>query len=353
MARSTGSRIRTPRRRFFTGAALAMPLVAPLAMSIAVSLAVSLATPGTAAAQTAAPSFPNQPIRLIVPFAPGGTTDLLGRLVADGLRDKLGQPVVVENKGGAGGNIGSADVARAAADGYTLLMATPGPMAINQYAYAKMPFDAEKQLMAISNVASVPNVLIASPQSGIQSMADLLARAKAAPGKLTFGSAGIGSTSHLAGELLKQMGQVEMTHVPYKGVAPAKADLLGGQIDVMFDNLPTALPMIESGKVVALGVSVPARVPSIKDVPTIAETLPGYALDSWFGIVAPAGTPAPVARRIAETIAEFVRQPDTRDKIAKMGATPVGSMPDAFAAEVARERTKFKTLVEQAKIRVE
>lgn len=300
-----------------------------------------------------AQDFPSQPIRLVVPFAPGGTTDLLGRLVAEGLRERLGQNVVVENKGGAGGNLGSADVARAAPNGYTLLMATPGPLAINQYTYANPGYDAEKQLVAVSNVATVPNILMASLGSGIKSLEDLLARARAEPGKLNYGSAGIGSTSHLAGELLKSMAGVNLTHIPYKGVAPAMADLLSGQIQVMFDNLPTALPMIEGGRVVALGVTAPRRVSAVAATPAIAEVLPGFAIDSWFGIAAPAGTPEPVLRKLATAIGEFVQQEATRQRILKMGAAPVGSTPEAFAALVKAEQLKFKALVQRAGIRVE
>lgn len=307
----------------------------------------------TAALPASAQEFPSQPIRLVVPFATGGTTDLLARLVAEGLRARLGQQVVVENKAGAGGNIGAADVARSKPDGHTLLMATPGPLAINQYAYASTGYDAEKQLVAVANVAMVPNVLMASPKSGIKSMADLLARAKAQPGKLNYGSAGNGSSSHLAMELLKAQGQVNLTHIPYKGVAPAMTDLLAGQIDVMFDNLPTAMPMIESGKVVPLGVSVSERVGALLQVPTIAQTLPGFEVGSWFGLVAPAGTPQPAIRKIAAALDDFLQQPATRAAIAKMGATPVGGTPEQFAALIKSEQAKFKGIVQRAGIRIE
>jgi tripartite-type tricarboxylate transporter receptor subunit TctC len=308
---------------------------------------------GAAHAQAPAPAFPSQPIRIVVPFSTGGTTDLLARLVAEGLRTRLGQNVIVENKAGAGGNIGAAEVARAAPDGHTLLMATPGPLAINQYAYASTGFDAEKQFTAVANVALVPNVLMASTKSGLKTVPELIARAKAAPGKLNYGSAGNGSSSHLAVELLKSLAGVELQHIPYKGVAPAMTDLLAGQIEVMVDNLPTAMPMIESGKVVALGVTVAERVPTLPNVPPIAQTLPGYEVGSWFGLVAPTGTPPAAIRRIAGALDDFLKQPETRAAIAKMGAVPDGGSPEKFAALIKSEQAKFRDIVRRAKIRVE
>ena len=316
-----------------------------------------LAAAGTALALSGfcaqAQEYPTQNIRIVVPFAAGGTTDLLARLVAEGLRTRLGQTVIVENKAGAGGNLGSAEVARAAPNGYTLLLATPGPLAINQYAYANTGYDAEKQFVAVSNIAMVPNVLMASTHSGIKSIPDLLARAKASPGKLNYGSAGMGSTSHLAGELFKSMGQVSMTHVPYRGVSPAMNDLMAGQIDLLVDNLPTAMPMIESGKVIALGVTVKDRVSTLPNVPPIADTLPGYEVGSWFGLVAPTGTPAPVINKLAAALDDFLKQDSTRQRIAAMGAIPDGGSPEKFAALIKAEQTKFRDIVKRANIRVE
>ncbi|MCJ0763482.1 Bug family tripartite tricarboxylate transporter substrate binding protein [Variovorax terrae] len=306
-----------------------------------------------ACAHADAQDYPSQPIRIVVPFAPGGTTDLLARLVADGLRTRLGQPVVVDNKAGAGGNIGAAEVARAAPNGYTLLLATPGPLAINQYTYSSISYDAEKQFAAISNIAMVPNVLLASPQSGLKTVAAVLARAQAAPGKLNYGSAGMGSTSHLAGELLKSQGKVSITHIPYRGIAPAMNDLVAGQIDLLIDNLPTAMPMIESGKAVALGVTVKNRTATLPGVPAIAELLPGYEVGSWFGLVAPAGTPAPVIHKLAAALDDFLKQDSTRERIAKMGASADGGSPEKFAALIKAEQAKFRDIVKRANIRVE
>lgn len=315
----------------------------------ALLLGVALVAAGVAPSALAQ-DYPSQPIRLVVPFAAGGTTDLLARLIAEGLHGRLGQTVVVDNKAGAGANIGTADVARAKPDGHTLLMATPGPLAINQYVYANPGFDAEKQLTGVSLVAIVPNVLLASPKSGIKTMADLLAQAKASPGRLNYGSAGNGATSHLAGELVKSMAHVSMTHIPYRGVAPAMNDLIAGQIDVMFDNLPTAMPMIESGKVIPLGVTTLQRVPTLPNVPPIAERIPGYELNSWFGIVAPAGTPQPVLNRLATEIDGFLKLDSTKDRLTRMGAIPMGGAPADFNRLIRAEQTRFGALVKRAGI---
>lgn len=317
-------------------------------MMAALSCVLALSAPAVQAQD-----YPAQTIRIVVPFAAGGTTDILARLVAEGLRARLGQTVVVDNKAGAGGNIGAAEVARSAPDGYTLLLATPGPLAINKYAYANTGYDAEKQFIAVSNIAMVPNVLLASAQSGLKTIPDLLNRAKAAPGKLNYGSAGMGSTSHLAGELFKSSGKVSITHIPYRGIAPAVNDLMAGQIELLIDNLPTAMPMIEAGKVVALGVTVKDRVATLPNVPAIADTLPGYEVGSWFGLVAPAGTPAPAIQKLARALDEFLKQDSTRARIAKMGAIPDGGSPEKFAALIKAEQTKFREVVKRANIHVE
>lgn len=314
---------------------------------------VLMAALASAVPPALAQEYPSQPIRIVVPFAPGGTTDLLARLVADGLRARLGQTVVVDNKAGAGGNLGAAEVARAAPNGYTLLLATPGTLAINQYAYANTGYDAEKQFVAVSNIAMVPNVLLASTQSGIKSVADVIARAKAAPGKLNYGSAGMGSTSHLAGELLKSSAMVSITHIPYRGTAPAMSDLMAGNIELLIDNLPTAMPMIESGRVVPIGVTVRERVSTLPNVPAIADLLPGYEVGSWFGVVAPTGTPPAVIKKLADAMDAFLKQDSTKEKIAKMGAIPDGGSSEKFGALIKGEQAKFREIVQRAHIRVE
>jgi tripartite-type tricarboxylate transporter receptor subunit TctC len=298
-----------------------------------------------------AQDFPSQTIRIVVPFATGGTTDVLARLMADGMSRRLGQSVIVDNKGGAGGNIGAAEVARSRPDGHTLLMATPGPLAINQYLYADPGYDAEKQLVGVTNVAVVPNVLMASKASGINSLADLLKRAKEKPGSLNYGSAGIGTTGHLALELLKTMANIEATHVPYRGAALALNDLMTGNIDLLIDNLPTSLPAIGDGRVVALGVTVLKRVPSVSAVPPIADTLPGFDVGSWFGFVAPAGTPKPVLDKIAATVKAVLADAEIREKVEKMGGIPDAGTPEAFDALIKQEQKKFKEIVLKANIK--
>lgn len=319
------------------------------------NLAVAWSLGGwSAAAPALAQDFPKrQAIRMVVPFAAGGTTDVLARLVADGMRAALGQSVVADNKGGAGGNIGAADVARAAADGYTIMMATPGPLAINQYIYPKPGFNAEKDFVAINNVAFVTNVLMASGKSGIKSLAELIEQARRAPGKFSYGSAGVGSTSHLAGEMLKSAAGIDLTHVPYKGVAPAMNDLLGGQIDLMFDNLPTALAHIKEGKVQALGVSSLQPSEALPRVPAIAATLPGYAIESWFGIVGPAGMAPAQLKQLEQAVGDALKNPELRRRIEALGARVDGSGSQGFAAFIKSEQQKFKQLIASANIRME
>lgn len=315
----------------------------------------SLVCSATAAMPTLAASpgdYPNQPIRLVVPFTPGGTTDVLARMVAEGLRTRLGQTVVVDNKSGAGGNIGAAEVARSAPNGYTLLMATPGPLAINQFIYPSVGFDPEK-LTAVAQVAVVPNILVASRQSGIKSIGDVMQRAKAEPGKWNYGSSGIGSTDHLAGELLKRMAKINITHVPYKGAAPAMRELMAGQLDLMIDNLPTALPMIESGAVVPIAVTTPVRSPSLPNVPAMAEVIPGYQMTAWFGLIAPAGTPPQRLQLLSEAVNDFLRQEGTRERLAKMGVQGTESTPAGFEKLIKSERLKFGDIVKSGNITLE
>lgn len=296
--------------------------------------------------------YPNQPIRLVVPFTPGGTTDLLARMVADGLRLRLGQSVVVDNKAGAGGNIGAAEVARSAPNGYTLLMATPGPLAINQFIYPNLGFDPDK-LVPVAQVAVLPNILVASKKSGIKSVNDVIQRAKADPGKWNYGSSGVGSTDHLAGELLKRTAKIDVTHVPYKGAAPAMREVMAGQLDLMIDNLPTALPMIESGSVVPIAVTMATRSPALPNVPSIAETLPGYEMSAWFGLVAPAGTPPQVLQKLSAAVNDFMKQDATRERLAKMGVQGTESTPESFSKLVKTERAKFGDIVKTANITLE
>jgi tripartite-type tricarboxylate transporter receptor subunit TctC len=318
-------------RRQFTFAALAA----------AASLAVGV--PTGAAAQDA---YPSKPITIIVPFAAGGTTDILARVVGEQLGKDLGQTVIIDNRAGAGGNIGGQAAARAAADGHTLFMGTVGTHAINASLYKKMPFDPSKDFAPITRVAMVPNLLVVNPQVPAKSVQELIAYGKANPGKLTFGSSGSGSSIHLSGELFKSMTQIDMLHVPYKGSAPAVTDLLGGQISMMFDNMPSALQHVKAGKLRALAVTSGKRSPELPDVPTIAEAgVPGYEATSWFGLFAPAATPAAVIAKLNTAIVKVLADPAVKKKLSEQGAEPYSEKPEQFAAFIRTEATKWDKVV--------
>src|SRR5271166_4588940 len=266
-------------------------------MTLLLKRAASFIVLAVIAAGAGAQTYPTKPIRLVVPFPAGGTTDILAREVGQRLSVSLGQSVIVDNRPGAAGNIGSELVAKSAPDGYTLLMATVGTHAINPSLYARMPYDHVKDFTPVVLVAGVPNVLEVTPSLPVYTVADLIKLAKEKPGQINFASSGSGTSIHLSGELFKTMAGVDMTHVPYKGSAAAITDLIGGQVQVMFDNLPSSLPQIKAGKLRAIAVTSAQRAPALPDVPTIAESgLPGFEATSWFGVVAPAGpAPAPAA----------------------------------------------------------
>ncbi|CAJ48194.1 Bug family tripartite tricarboxylate transporter substrate binding protein [Bordetella avium] len=304
------------------------------------------AAPATVRADTA---WPASPIKLVVPFAAGGTTDLLARLVAEGLGKTLNQTVIVQNKPGAGGNIGAAEVARATPDGYTLLMGTPGPLAINPYVYPKMAFDPARDFAAVSYVADVPNVILTSPASGMKNIDDVLARARQQPGSLNWGSPGVGSTGHIALELLKKLGKVELAHVPYKGASQASADLLAGHIDLAGDNVPSALEQIRAGNLVALGVASDKPLDVLPGVAPVSATVPGYLLPSWFVIVAPAGTPAPVIDKISAAIDAFEKQAATREKFRALGAVPIGGNAARLTDHLKSEQARYGELLKDIK----
>ena len=296
-----------------------------------------------------AQAFPSKPITIIVPFAAGGTTDILARVLAQGLTTELGQSVIVDNRAGAGGNIGGQTAARAAADGYTLFMGTVGTHAINAALYKKMPFDPIKDFAPLTRVANVPNLLVANPAQPYKNVHELIAYAKANPGKINFGSSGSGSSIHLSGELFKSMAKVDMQHVPYKGSAPAVTDLLGNQIGIMFDNMPSAIQHVRSGKLRPLAVTTAKRSPELPDVPTIAEAgVPGYEATSWFGMFAPAATPAPIVAKLNAAIARVLAQPATRKKIEEQGAEVYSETPEQFAAFIKQESVKWGKVVKES-----
>jgi len=302
--------------------------------------------PAVAQAQAA---YPSKTITIIVPFAAGGTTDILARIVAQYMGTELGESVIVDNKAGAGGNIGGQVAAKAPADGHTLFMGTVGTHAINASLYNKMPFDPIKDLAPITRVAMVPNLLVANPSQPFKTVKEMIAYAKANPGKLNFGSSGNGSSIHLSGELFKSMAKVEMQHVPYKGSAPAVSDLLGGQIAIMFDNMPSAYPHVKAGKLRALAVTTANRSPQLPNVPTIAEAgVPGYQATSWFGMYAPAGTPPEVLAKLNTTLVKVLANAEVKKKLAEQGAEPYSEKPEQFAAFIQKESVKWGKVVKDS-----
>ena len=313
-----------------------------------------------ALACAAAPGFaqapyPNHPIRIVVPFPAGGTTDIIARAVAQKLTEATGQPVVVDNRPGAGGNIGSELVAKAAPDGYTLLMGTVGTHAINPNLYAKMPYDHVRDFAPVILVAGVPNVLEVYPGLPINSVQELIAYGKANPGKLNFASSGSGTSIHLSGELFKTMTGVQMAHIPYKGSAPALQDLVGGQVQLMFDNLPSSLALIKAGKLRALAVTSAQRSSALPDVPTVAEAgLPGFEASSWFGLLAPAGTPKEIVAKLNGEVAKWLATPDAKEKLAAQGAIAnTGLTPDDFTRHIATETAKWQKVVKESGAKVD
>ncbi len=303
--------------------------------------------------------WPSRPVRILVPFAPGGTTDILARALAPELSRAFGQQFIVDNKPGAGGNVGAAEIAKSAPDGYNLLMGTVGTHGINQSLYPKMPFDPIKDFAPITLVAGVPNVLVINPAKAealkINSVPDLIRYAKANPGKLNMASSGNGTSIHLSGELFKAMTGTFMVHFPYRGSGPALLDLIGGTMDVMFDNLPSAMPQIKAGKLRALAVTSAQRSAALPDVPTIAEAGPvkGFDASSWFGLLAPAGTPADIINRIQQETAKALATPVLKERLLAQGAIPSGMTPAQFAAYIAAETKKWAQVVKVSGAKVD
>jgi tripartite-type tricarboxylate transporter receptor subunit TctC len=318
------------------------------AFFFALSFLVLLA--GPASAQEA---WPSRPVRIIVPFPAGGVADLLPRLVGHKLSEKWGQPVIVENKAGAAGNIGMGEGARAAPDGYTLVLAPTGNLTVNPYLF-KLPFDTAKDFAPITVLATSPNVLVVHPSVPAKTFAELIAYAKANPGKLNFASPGAGSGAHLAGELLNLDAGIQAQHVPYKGLAPAVTDLLGGQVQMMFAGISTVIQHVKNGKLVALAIASPSRSPQLPDVPTVAESgIPGFDVTSWYGLVARAGTPPAVIEKIQRDAAEALRDPGVREKLAGLGLEPMGNTPAEFGAMIAAESLKWGDIVRKAHIQAQ
>jgi len=291
-------------------------------------------------------AYPDQPIHLIVPFAPGGSADIMARLMAQQLNGELGQSLIVENKPGAGGNIGGAFVAHASPDGYTVLLAAAGPTVINPSLYKRMPFDPSKDLAPVTLIEREHNLMVVNPSVPAKNLEEFIAYAKSHSGQLTFGSPGNGSPAHLAGELLNQMADLHLQHIPYKGSAPALTDLIAGHISLMIDNMPALLPAVKNGSLRAIAVASEHRAEAAPDIPTFEEAgLKGYVVTAWKGLMVPAKTPAPVIERLRDAVVKVLAKPDVRQRLLDLGAEPVGSTPAEFGAQISEETGFFGKLV--------
>jgi tripartite-type tricarboxylate transporter receptor subunit TctC len=325
------------------------------------ALAAAIAAAATCAVLPAAAqgAWPNKPVKIVVPFAAGGTTDILARAIAPELSKAFGQQFIVDNRAGAGGNVGADIVSKSPADGYTLLMGTVGTHGINRALYEKMPYDPIKDFAPITLVAGVPNVMVMQTEKartmGINSVPDFIKYAKSHPGKVNMASSGNGTSIHLAGELFKSMSGVYMVHFPYRGSGPALLDMIGGTMDVMFDNLPSSMPQIKAGKLKALAVTSRQRSAALPDVPTIEEAagLKGFDATSWFGLLAPAGTPPEIVNRIQQETAKALNTPAIKEKLLAQGAIPSGNTPAEFAKHIDAEHKKWAQVVKTSGAKVD
>jgi len=326
---------------------------------VTIRFVASFATTALAAlaifsAHAKAESYPSKPIRFVVAFPPGGGTDIIARSIAQKLAERLAQQVLVDNRPGAGGNIGTDIVAKSAPDGYTLLMGSAGPLAINASLFATMPFDPVRDLAPVTLAASTPNVLVVHPSLKVTTVKDLIALARAKPGAINFASSGHGTPAHLAGELFGSMAGVKLVHVPYKGAAPALADLLGGQVQIMFSTMPPALPHVRDGKLRALAVTSAKRSPAMPELPTVDEAaLPGFEANTWHGVVLPAGAQAAIVARLNREIVAILHMPDVVERLSNQGAEPVGSTPEEFAAYIKSETVKWAKVVRDSGAKAE
>jgi tripartite-type tricarboxylate transporter receptor subunit TctC len=317
-----------------------------------VAVALTLAAMLTALPAAQAQGYPSRAVKIIVPFPAGGTADVMPRIFSDWLAKKWGEPVVIENRTGAAGNIGAEAVAKAEPDGYTLLAAPAPPLVINQNLYPRLGFDPT-EFVPIVIMGRVPNALVLNARVPLASVADVIAYAKANPGKLTCATQGNGTTSHLTSELFQLMAQVKFQQVPYRGSAPALTDLAAGNVDLMFDNLGVSLALVKGGQLKLLGVATPKRVAALPDVPTIAETLPGFESAAWFAIVAPPKTPQAIADKINADVNEALQQSEIRDRLAQLSAEPIGGTPQATAAYMREEIERWYNVIKAANVKLE
>jgi tripartite-type tricarboxylate transporter receptor subunit TctC len=301
-----------------------------------------------------AQQWPTKPVKIVVPFSPGGFADSGARAVSDKLAARLGQPVLIENKVGASGNIGTEMVAKSAPDGYTLLLAFDGTMVINPHVFAKIPFDTLKDFQPVTKLGDAPVIVAAHPSVPAKDLRELIALAKAKPGTLSYGTSGTGNTPHLVGEMLNLRAGTDFQHIPYKGGSQAVGDAVGGQIPLVFTAIASAGQFIRAGKLKALGVTSTARVAAMPDVPTFIESgLPGFVVNSWVGILAPARTPRPIVDRLQRDLAAVLKEPDVRERFAVLGNEPVGNTPDEFAAQIKADLAQWGEIVKRAGIRIE
>lgn len=306
-----------------------------------------------AATAAAAQNYPTKPVRIIVPFAPGGATDIVTRIVAQKLTEAWGQTVVVDNRAGAGGNIGADLAAKAPADGYTLFMPSGSVMTANQHIYRKIPFNAEKDFAAITNVASGPQIVVVANSVPVKNVKELIALARSKPKSITFGSAGFGTQTHLAAENFLYSAKIEATHIPYKGEGPALSDLAGGQIQLLTPNLSAAMSFVTSGKIRPLAVTSKERVPQLPNIPAVAETVPGFENLGWFGLVAPAGTPQAIIKKVHADTVKALQSPDIKKRFSDLGMAPVGNSPAEFSKAMKEETARWAKVVRERKLQLD
>ena len=305
------------------------------------------------AGQALAQAWPSKPLRLVVPFPPGGPTDILGRAVGAKLGELLGQPVIIDNKGGAGGGIGADNVAKSAPDGYSLLLGTTGTHTINPNLYSKLPYDPIKDFAPVSLVVKYLNILVVNPNVPVKSVAELIALAKQKPGEVTFGSAGNGSSNHLTAEMLATMTGVKMQHVPYKGSGPALNDVIAGQISFMFDQYSTVGPNIKAGKLRAIGIATKQRHPLLPGVPTIGESVPGFEVSPWYGLFAPAGTPKEIIARLNTELTKVMKSQEINERMTTLGWDPVTNSPEEFTAQIKSELAIWADVVKKSGAKID
>jgi len=318
-----------------------------------VVVALGAAAIGTPLAGLAQAGYPNKPVKIVVSFSPGGTTDILARFLAQKLGEAIGQPVVVENKPGAGGILGNDFVVKSPADGYTFLMGSASNLVVAPNMYKNMPYDAKKDLIPVAQAAAGPFVIVVNPQVPAKTFPELLALARAEPGKITFATSGNGTSLHLAGELINTMAGVKMTHVPYKGTGPAMLDTISGQVNVTLSDMVPFVPHIQAGKLRPLAQTTAQRSKLLPDLPTVAETLPGYDATSWYGLMAPAGTPPAIVQRVNQELGKILQQADVRARYAQLGVDAVNMSPSEFGVYINREMAKWADVIAKSGAKVE